>query len=116
MDLAYLTVNAATHFAFALVFLFFYLQKRSGFALALTTAWTIQALRIEPLIRQAQGASVSMIEWAAGDCLFPIAMSLYGISDPDSEPRACRAPKEPGKREAAARPAADMHVVQEDSR
>jgi hypothetical protein len=74
MDLAYLTVNAATHVAFAVVFLFFYLQKRSGFALALTTAWTIQALRIEPLIRQAQGASVNMIEWALGDCLFPIVM------------------------------------------
>jgi len=53
MDLAYLRVITATHLAFVLVFAFFFWQKRTRFAGALTCAWLLQALRVVPLMRQA---------------------------------------------------------------
>jgi hypothetical protein len=74
VDLAYLRVIAATHLAFALIFGFFFWQKRTRFAGTLTCAWVIQALRIVPLMRQAGGASVSMLEWLLTDAMLPLVM------------------------------------------
>jgi hypothetical protein len=80
MDLAYLRVITATHLAFVIVFAFFFWQKRTRFAGALTCAWLMQALRIVPLMRQASGASVSMPEWLLGDVLFPPAIWCLLVS------------------------------------
>jgi hypothetical protein len=91
MDLAYLRVITATHLAFALVFAFFFWQKRTRFAGALTCAWLMQALRVMPLMRQAGGASVPMLEWLLADALLPPAMWCLLVSGGEVSERRIRA-------------------------
>jgi hypothetical protein len=91
MDLAYLRVITATHLAFALIFAFFFWQKRTRFAGALTCAWLIQAVRIVPLMRQAGGAGVSLLEWLLADALLPFGMWCLLVSAGEVSERRIRA-------------------------
>jgi hypothetical protein len=87
MDLAYLRVITATHLAFVVVFAFFFWQKRTRFAGALTCAWLIQAARVVPLMRQASGATISMPEWLGADAALPLAMSCLLVCAADLSTR-----------------------------
>jgi hypothetical protein len=91
VNLAYLLVIAATHLAFAAIFGFFYWQKRSPFARTLAIAWLVEAVRVVPLLRQAHGADVSAVEWAAADCLFPVGILCLILAGIDLTGRAPRA-------------------------
>jgi hypothetical protein len=74
VNLAYLTVIIVTHLAFAGVFGFLFWQKRSRFARALTIAWFLQILRIEPLLARELGWDVWELEWGLADAIYPFAI------------------------------------------
>jgi hypothetical protein len=83
LNLAYLTVIASTHIAFAGVFGFMFWEKRRRFALTLSIAWIMQAARIVPLLQQASGGAVSTDIWAAADLLLPGAICCLLIGGAD---------------------------------